>query len=820
MPDPEPTPSPPGTPPIPTLVEEEMKDSYLNYAMSVIVSRALPDVRDGLKPSQRRILFVMHELGLVPRGKSRKCATIVGETMGKYHPHGDQAIYPTLVRLAQDFATRYLLVQGQGNFGTVDGDPPAAMRYTEAKMTPFTVSMIEDLEKETVDFQSNFDELLEEPTVLPSKFPNLLCNGAMGIAVGMATSIPPHNLAEVCDALFALIANPELSVADLRRHVPGPDFPTGGIIMGGSGLREAYETGRGLVTVRSRVAVEEQKGGRKTIAVTEIPYNVNKSALIERIADLVKEDQIQGIGDVRDLSSRDGMHIEIEIRKGEDVDVILNQLYVSTSLQETYSINMIALVGGRPRTLSLKDLLRAYLDHRKEVIRRRTRFLLDQAEREAHILEGLARAIDLLDEIIALIRACESPAAAKRRLVAEHGFTELQADAILKLTLARLTGLEREKILRDLDELRKKIADYRAILADEALVLDIIREDLHELKKASDPRRTEISAEEAATFEKADLIAEEDMVVVLSHTGYVKRVPLTSYRKQKRGGKGIIGAETKETDYIQELFIASTHDHVLFFTDTGRVYGRVVFDLPQLDRTSRGKAIVNLLDLKPGERISACVSAKSFEKGFLVMATERGLVKKTELSAYANVRPSGIIAIALEEGDRLIGVSVTTGENEVILGTAEGMSIRFPENDLRPMGRDTYGVAGIKLDEGDRVVDMILPVPDATILTACENGFGKRSPLDDYRLQSRAGRGVINIKATERNGKVVGMKEVRDEDDLLMITQGGIVVRIPVREIRTMGRNTQGVRLIRLDEGDKLVAVARVEHEEEAGGEP
>ncbi len=799
---------------IPTLVEEEMKTSYLNYAMSVIVSRALPDVRDGLKPSQRRILFAMHELGLGPRAKHRKCAKICGDTSGNYHPHGEQVIYPTLVRMAQDFAIRFALVDGQGNFGSVDGDPPAAMRYTEARMTSFAVQMLEDIDKETVDFGPNYDETLEEPLVLPSKFPNLLCNGAMGIAVGMATSIPPHNLGEICEGLLALIANPNLTVGDLLKHVPGPDFPTGGIIMGGGGLREAYETGRGLVTVRSRVAVEDLRGGKKVIVVTEIPYNVNKSALIERIADLVKEDQIPGIGDVRDLSSRDGMRIEVEIRKGEDEEVILNQLYTSTSLQDTFSINMIALVGGRPKTLDLRELLQAYLDHRKEIIRRRTRFLLEQAEREAHLLEGLARAIDLLDEIIALIRASESPAVAKARLVAEHSFTQLQAEAILKLTLARLTGLERVKILKDLDELRKKIAEYKSILANESLVLDIIREDLHELRKMSDPRRTEISPEVAATFEKADLIQEEDMVVVLSHLGYAKRVPLTSYRKQRRGGRGIIGAETKETDYIQDLFIASTHDTVLFFTDTGRVYRRFVYDLPQLDRTARGKPIVNLLDLKTGERVNASVSVKSFEKGYLVMATERGLVKKTELSAYANVRASGIIAIALEEADRLIGVSVTTGESEVILGTAEGMSIRFPEGDLRPMGRDTYGVAGIKLEEGDRVVDMILPVPAATILTACENGFGKRSPLDDYRLQSRAGKGVINIKATERNGKVVGMKEVHDGDDLIMITQQGILVRIPVREIRTMGRNTQGVRLIRLEPTDKLVAIARVEHEE------
>ena len=803
---------------IPTPVEEEMKDSYLNYAMSVIVSRALPDARDGLKPSQRRILIAMNDLDLGPRAKPRKCAKICGDTSGNYHPHGESIVYPTLVRLAQDFNTRYTLVQGQGNFGSVDGDPPAAMRYTEARMTSWAAQMLEDLDQGTVDFQPNYDARLEEPVVLPSKFPNLLCNGAMGIAVGMATSIPPHNLGEVCEALIHLIANPQSTVADLMAFVPGPDFPTGGIICGAAGIRDAYETGRGLIRVRGRVHVEEPKPGRKNIILDEIPYNVNKASLIERIAELVKQDVIPGISDIRDESDRTGMRVVIECGKGEDENIILNQLYAMSSLQETFSIITIALVHGRPLTLTLKDLLQAYLDHRREVIRRRTRFLLEKAEREAHILEGLVKALDLIDEIIALIRASASPETAKAGLMERWAFTDLQADAILRMTLSKLTGLEREKLVKDLEELRRKIAEYRAILADAALVDDIIREDLHELKKASDERRTEIQAGEVQAFEREELIPEEDMVVVLSHLGYIKRLPLASYRKQRRGGKGIIGAETKETDFIERLIIASTHDHLLFFTNSGRVHWRKVYDLPQLDRTARGKPVATILGLKPDERITSTVGVKSFDTGYLVMATARGLAKKTELAAYGNPRAGGIIAINLEEGDSLIEVATTTGRDQVVLGTREGMSIRFSEEDLRPMGRATYGVVGIRLDPDDRVVDMIIVEPGVTILTACEKGYGKRSAVDAYRVQSRAGKGIINIKATERNGKVVGMKAVREEDDLIMITSGGQVVRIAVKEVRVMGRNTQGVRLISLDGKDALVSIARVEEDQDDGG--
>jgi DNA gyrase subunit A len=819
------TPKPPANSPnsgggriLPTLIEEEMKDSYLNYAMSVIVSRALPDVRDGLKPSQRRVLIAMNDLNLGPRSKHRKCAKICGDTSGNYHPHGESVVYPTLVRLAQDFATRYMLVDGQGNFGSIDGDPPAAMRYTEARMSSWSSTMMDDLDKKTVDFVPNYDERLEEPTVLPSRFPNLLCNGAMGIAVGMATSIPPHNLAEVCDGILHCLKHPQATSDELLQFIKGPDFPTGGVICGIAGIKEAYRTGRGHLTVRGKIKVEDAKGGKKLIVIEEIPYNVNKLALIERIKELVKDDQIPGIQDMEDHSSREGMRIVIEVRKGEDENVVLNQLYAMSSLQETFAVNMIALVNGRPETLSLPALIYAYIDHRKEVIRRRTRFLLEEAEREAHILEGLVKALDVIDELITIIRGSASVPVAKDAIIKRFAFSDLQADAILRMTLAKLTNLEREKLKSDLAELQRKIAEYKAILADEKLVIELIRKDVEELKKQSDARRTKISIEEAAAFEREELIPEEDMVVVMSHLGYIKRVPVASYRKQRRGGKGVIGADTKETDFIERLFIASTHDYLLFFTEDGKVRALKVYDLPALERTARGKPVSTLLSLKQNDRISALVAVKNFETGFLVMATKRGLAKKTELSAFQNIRQTGIIAINLEDGDKLINVVETDGKKEIVLGTSLGMSIRFHEEDLRPMGRATYGVVGIKLDDGDAVVDMILAQPGVSVLTACENGFGKRSDIEEYRLQSRSGKGVINVKATERNGKVVAMKPVRDEDDLIMITQQGIVVRISCKDIRVMGRNTQGVRLIRLDDKDKLVALASVVKEE--GEEP
>ncbi len=798
------------------LIEEEVKDSYLNYAMSVIVSRALPDVRDGLKPSQRRILIAMNDLNLGPGAKHRKCAKIAGDTSGNYHPHGESVIYPTLVRMGQDWVMRNPLIHPQGNFGDIDGDPPAAMRYTEARMTRFTMLLLDDLELDTVDFRANYDDTRTEPVVLPGKFPNLLCNGSAGIAVGMATSIPPHNLGEVCDAIVKLLDNPAVTVAELMQCVKGPDFPTGGIICGGRGIRDAYETGRGHITVRGRVEVEEVKGGRKNLIVTQIPYNLQKARLIEQIAGLVKEDRITGISDIRDESDKEGMRIVVEVKRDEDEQIVLNQLYTLTPLQETFSIITIALVDNRPRVLSLKELCEAYRDHRIEVIRRRTRFLLEKAKAEAHILEGLVKALDFIDEVIALIRGSKEVPEARRKLMERFEFTELQADAILKMTLQRLTGLEREKLRKDLDELYDKINEYSAILSDESLIVDIIREDLFEMKELSDPRRTEISAEEAATFDKEDLIQVEAMAVVLTHEGYLKRVPLEQYRKQKRGGKGVIGAEVKETDFIEHLFVGWTHDTILFFTDRGRVHWQKVHELPKLPRTAKGKSVANLLNLNPGEKITAAIPVADFEKGFLVMATRTGIVKKTELSAFGNPKRGGIIALKLEEKDALVGVRVTDGNQQVVLATTGGFAIRFAESDLRPMGRTAYGVYGMKLREGDEIVDMIVTGEGKTLLSVCENGYGKRTDYEEYRLQTRGGMGVINIKATDRNGKVVGMKAVNDDDGLILMTEKGMAVRTAVKEIREMGRGTQGVRLITVDAGDKLVSIAKVESEESA----
>ncbi len=797
-------------------IEDEMKDSYLNYAMSVIVSRALPDVRDGLKPSQRRVLVAMNDLNLGPNGKFRKSAKICGDTTGNYHPHGEQVVYPTLVRLAQEWVMRHPLVDGQGNFGSIDGDPPAAMRYTEARMTEASMLLMEDLEKNTVDLRPNYDESREEPSVLPAKFPNLLVNGSSGIAVGMATSIPPQNLGEICDAVVALLDAPDISVAELMKHVKGPDFPTGGILCGHRGIREAYETGKGLVTVRGRVEFEERKGDRVDIVITEIPFNIIKASLIEKIADLVKEDAIPGIADIRDESDKDGMRIVVELKRGEDPQFVLNQLYSMTSLQDTFSIIMIALVKNRPQTLNLKDLLVAYRDHRKVVITRRTRFLLEKAEAEAHILEGLLIALGHIDEVIRVIKASPSVPAARDALVERFALTPIQAGAILEMRLQRLTGLEQEKVRKDLQALREQIAGFKAILADDAVLLDIIREDCFEMKeKYAEPRRTEIVATEAEKFDFEDLIPEEEQVIVLSHGGHIKRVSLTSYRKQKRGGKGVIGADTKEGDFIEHLFIASTHDTLLFFTRKGKVHWLKVYDLPELPRTARGKPLASLIGLPADERITSVFPVRTFDTGYLVMATERGLVKKTELSAYGNPKRGGIIALSLEEGDTLIGVQVTSGQNEIVLGTEKGLAIRFSEKQLRPMGRPAYGVTGIRLAEGDHVRDMVLVDPGATILSVCEKGYGKQTSFDAYRRQSRGGKGIINIKAGDRNGGVIALKSVHETDDLILITAKGIVIRMSVSGIRTMGRAAQGVRLITLDEGDSLVSVASVSNEEE-----
>ncbi len=845
------------------LIEEEMKDSYLNYAMSVIVSRALPDVRDGLKPSQRRIIVAMNDLGLGPRAKFRKCAKIVGETMGNYHPHGDGAIYPTLVRLAQDFAIRYPLMNGQGNFGSIDEDPPAAMRYTEARMATFAALMLEDLEKDTVRYTPNFDETRDEPTVLPSKFPNLLCNGSSGIAVGMATSIPPHNLREVCDAIVRVIEEPDVTVEELMQTVPGPDFPTGGIICGTRGIREAYETGRGHCVVRARIAVEEAKNGRRSLVVTEIPYNVSKKRIIERIGELHREGRIQGIADLRDESDKDGMRLVVDLKKDADEQVVLNQLYRGTPLQDTFSIITIALVKDRPQVLNLKDLLVAYKDHRIEVIRRRTKWLLDKAEAEAHILEGLLIAIDAIDEVISIIRNSPNVPEAEARLIKRFKFTVIQAQAILRMQLQKLTGLEREKLQKDLAALKEKIAEYRAILADEALVLDIIREDLIELKASQgDARRTEIAGE-VGEFVREDLIPEEMMAVSISHEGYAKRVPLATYKRQGRGGKGVIGAETKEGDFIEHLFVACTHDTVLFFTDQGRVHWLKVYDLPLLGRTSKGRALVNLIQVQEGEAIQAAIPVREFTSGYIVMATKLGTVKKTALEEFANVRKGGIIAIRLDDADRLIGVQKTGGGDHIILGTRSGRSIRFPEAHARPMGRATYGTRGIRLRKDDEVVDMVVvpadlvppgqdDVADAdaegpdtaviaanaaaedaaetdaaedesvpeerlALLTVCERGYGKRTPFRDYRTQGRGGMGIINIRATERNGMVVALRAVAPADDIVMITQGGMVVRTNAGSIKQTRRAAQGVRVISLKEGDRLVSFAVVRAEDQEG---
>jgi len=822
-------------------IEEEMKDAYLTYAMSVIVSRALPDVRDGLKPSQRRILVAMNDLGLGPRSRFRKCAKIAGDTSGNYHPHGEAIVYPTLVRMAQPFSMRLPLVEGQGNFGSIDGDPPAAMRYTEARLTQMSTEMIEDIEKDTVDFQPNYDETRDEPTVLPGKFPNLLCNGSAGIAVGMATSIPPHNLSEVCDAAVALIDKPDIDVKSLMKIVQGPDFPTGGLICGRKGIEDGYRTGRGTITLRARAHVETTRGGKSQIVVTEIPYGQIKTRIIERIADCVKNGTITGIADIRDESDREGMRLVIEVRRGEDDNVVINQLYKHTPLQTTFSIINIALDKGRPRTMNLKDLLVAYKNHRIEVIRRRTVFLLKKARAREHVLFGLLYAVANIDEIIAIIKKSPDVPTAKERLMkkawkfritnlpgkrtdkanklllaatkeAMH-LSSTQADAILAMRLQQLTGLEVEKLRDEWAHVRELIEEYEAILRDERLVLNIIAEDLHEMKeKYGDPRRTEIVGE-AEEFNLEDLIAEENCVVTISHEGYIKRMPLTSYRRQGRGGKGVIGSTKKEGDFIEHLFVASTHEYILFFTNLGRCYWLKVYDIPQMSRQAKGRALVNVLQLRSGEAIAGFHAVREFdEKRRLVFATARGTAKKTALSAFSRPKRGGIIAIKLGPGDSLIGVSITTGNDEVVLGTRNGLAIRFKETDVRTMGRAAAGVRGIRLREDDEVIAMAVVVPSATLLTVCENGYGKRTPFTEYRAQSRGGKGIINIKTTARNGKVVAMMTVRDGDDLMLITQAGQIMRIGVdpKSIRPIGRATQGIRIIRLNEDDRLVAVARV----------
>jgi len=796
---------------VPREIEEEIKQSYLAYAMSVIVGRALPDARDGLKPVHRRILYAMHENGLTHQRPFRKCATVVGDVIGRYHPHGDIAVYDALIRLAQDWNMRYMLVEGQGNLGSIDGDPPAAYRYTESRLAAISQEMLAELAQEAVDVAPNFDGSRTEPKVLPAKLPNLLVNGSSGIAVGMATNIPPHNLSEAVDALCGLIDQPEIELPALMRHVKGPDFPTGAIICGKDGIKDAYATGRGSVRIRARAQVEQMKGNRQALVVTEIPYQVNKANLLEAIAKLVQEKTIDGISDLRDESDKDGMRIVIELKRDANDQVVLNQLYKHTQMETTFGIIMLAIVDGRPRVLTLKQLLQTFIDFRKEVVIRRTKFELARAQERAHILEGLRIALAHLDAVIKTIKQSKSPQEAKAALVAKFKLSERQAQAILEMQLQRLTALERDKIEAEYQELLKKIEDYEALLKSEQKVLEGIKEELQELKKRSgDERRTEILGE-VKDFKLEDLIAEEDVVITISHTGYIKRLPVSAYRKQRRGGVGVTAMETTEEDFVEHLFVATTHETLLFFTNQGRCYWLKVHEIPQASRYAKGTAIVNLLSLQKDERLSTFVAVKDFgPEAYLVMATKQGTIKKTKLDAYANPRKAGIIAITLEKGDELIEAEITDGELELLLATRQGKTIRFPEAQVREVGRSARGVRGIRLGKGDEVIAMVIAKPKSELLTVTALGFGKRTTIEEYRLQSRGGKGIINLKVTKKNGEVVGAKTVADQDEVMLISQEGMIVRCPVKDVRSTGRATQGVRLINIKGKDRLAAVASV----------
>ena len=810
---------------VPVNIEDEMKRSYMDYAMSVIIGRALPDVRDGLKPAHRRVLYGMKTMGLSATRGYRKCAKIVGEVMGNFHPHGDASIYDTLVRMAQDFNMRSPLVNGQGNFGSIDGDPPAAMRYTEARLQAVGDEMMTDLDKETVDFVPNYDETTEEPTVLPAPFPNLLVNGSAGIAVGMATNIPPHNMREVIDAAIWTIETAQsdapATLSEKQRKllelVPGPDFPTGGYIVGRHGIQQAYLTGRGMIIMRARVEIEvSKKGDRSSIVITEIPYQVNKARLIERIADLVRDKTIEGISDIRDESDRDGMRIAIDLKRGELSDVILNNLYKHTALQSSFGIIMLAIVGGRPKVLSLVELIENFVEFRREIVRRRTEFELRKAEARRHILEGLKIALDHLDAVITLIRNAKNPGEAREGLITQFSLSQIQAQAILDMQLQRLTGLERQKILDELAELLKLIERLLAILSSDRLVMQIVVEELRKVQeKYSNPRRTEILAEEGE-FRIEDLIAEEDMAITVSNTGYIKRTAITSYRSQRRGGKGRIGMRTREEDFVSHLFVASTHAYIMIFSDRGRAYWLKVHEIPDVGPDGRGKAIANLVSMEEGERIAALLAVKEFEEDkFIVMGTRSGVIKKTELSAFSNPRAGGIIAMGVEEGDAVIAANVSDGKGEIFIGTRDGMAIRFPEADVRSMGRTAYGVRGISLREGDAVVAMEVLTPGGTILTVTEQGYGKRTELDEYRVQSRGGIGIINIQTSDRNGKAIGIAQVSDDAELMLITQQGKILRMAAKDIRTIGRATQGVRLIDIEGDDRAVSIARLAEKDE-----
>jgi len=801
-------------------ISVELKRSYLDYAMSVIIGRALPDVRDGLKPVHRRILYAMHELRNDYNKPYKKSARIVGDVIGKYHPHGDTAVYDAIVRMAQDFSMGYPLIDGQGNFGSIDGDAPAAMRYTEIRLTKLAHELLQDLDKETVDFVPNYDNSLVEPSVFPSKIPNLLINGSSGIAVGMATNIPPHNLGEVIDALIALIKNPNITVSDLMEYVKGPDFPTAGYICGRKGIKDAYETGRGIVKMRARATVEQiARGNKEQIIITEIPYQVNKAKLVERIATLVKDKKVEGIYSVRDESDRRGMRIVVELKKDGIAQVILNHLYKHTAMESSFGIILLAIVNGKPELLNLKELLSHFLEHRKTVIIRRTTYLLRKAQERAHILEGLKIAIDNLDEVVALIRASKTPAEAREGLMDRFGLSRIQAQAILDMKLQRLTGLELEKIIEEYKKVLQEIKEYKEILASEQKVLDIVETELGEIRdQYAIERRTElIAAPKEINIE--DLIAEEDMVVTLSHRGYIKRNPLSLYRSQKRGGKGVTGLSSKQEDFVEKLFVASTHDYFLCFSNTGRLYWLKVHEIPEAARTSRGKALINLLpiDRKANEYIAAVVPVREFDPDkYVVMATRGGIIKKTCLKDFSHPRPKGIIAATIKEGDELVTASITDGHADIFLATRNGKSIRFNETDVRPMGRTAAGVRGIRLSKDDRMVAMVVIADhDGTLLTVTENGYGKRTPISEYRVQSRGGKGVINIKVTEKVGKVVGVELVYENDEIMLVGASGNIIRMNVKDIRIIGRSTQGVKLIRIQEGDKLAAIAKLASSEQ-----
>jgi len=792
-----------------------MKDSYINFAMSVIINRALPDVRDGLKPSQRRILVAMNDLNLGPTAKYRKSAKIAGDTAGNYHPH-PESIYMTMVRMAQPFNTRYVLIDGQGNFGSIDGDPPAAVRYTEARLSHAGAEMLADIHMDTVPFIKNYDQSRDEPTVLPSKFPNLLVNGSVGIAVGMATNIPPHNLGEVVDGLVALIDDPHIKIGDLMRFIQGPDFPTGGTIVGRSGIRNAFLTGHGNVVIRAKSHIEEGKNDRKSIVVTEIPYQVNRTTIKERIAEAVNGDRISGISDFRDESDRHGQKLVIELKRGEDPQVVLNQLYKHTPLQDSFNINTIALVHGRPKTLNLKELLVCFRDHRIEVVRRRTQYLLRKAEERAHIIEGLMIALRHIDEIIELIKKSPSTDAAREALIQNYQFSIRQTNAILQMQLQRLTNLEQQKIFDEHRKLIEQISEYRSILASPARVLEIIREEMLELKrKYADERRTIISTDVLEDFDPTDLIADEPMVVTFSSQGYIKRLGLDSYKTQGRGGRGVSGAGTKDGDFIQRVFVASTHQYILFFTDSGRVHWLRVYDIPEQSRQSRGRAIVNLLELRDGERVSSVIPVDTFDDRDIIFATAKGVVKRGKLAHFSRPMRGGINAIGLKEADRLISVALAQSDQDILIGSRNGRAVRFGGGCVRCMGRAAKGVRGIRLRGQDEAVAMVIIGQRSSLLSICENGYGKRTAFGEYPVKGRGGFGVMNIKTTQRNGKVVGLIDVDDDDEIMVITSSGMIIRMSCKRIRPIGRNTAGVRLVSVKEGDKVVSIARVEKDED-----